>query len=83
MIHTGMCGKIPAVPADELMRVGRVILDASVDFMRYGVIQLTPIGVDEIARRADLTIDQVKRVTEGVRVETPWGTMAITHFIRS
>jgi len=82
VIAPGMRGEVPAVPTEEVLAVAHVILDASGEFMRYGLEKLTPLDLVVIARQTDLTIDQLKRVTEGVRVGTPWGTMALTHFMR-
>ena len=78
----GMMGSLPAEPTDELFAVAQAILDKSGEFMRYGSAHLVPIALAEAAHAAELTQGQVLRVTENVLVETPWGIMALNHFIR-
>ena len=82
VILPGMRGEVPAVPTEEVLAVAQVVLEGSAEFMRYGLEKLAPLDLGDLARRTDLTVDQVKRVTEGVRIGTPWGTMAMTHFMR-
>jgi DNA-directed RNA polymerase specialized sigma54-like protein len=81
--ESGWRGEVPAQPTEQLEALGRAVLDRLEDFMRYGVEKLEPIEVSEIAEAAGLTVDQVGRVSDGVRVDTPWGILAMRHFLRS
>jgi len=83
VLEAGWRGEIPSEPTDELLALARAVLDRSEDFMRYGLEKLVPSEVADLATASGLTVDQVGRVSEGVLVDTPWGVVALRHFIRS
>ena len=81
--EAGWRGDVPAEPTEQLEALGRALLTRIEPFMRYGLERLDPVDVAELAEAADLTFDQVGRVSEGVRVDTPWGILALRHFMRA
>jgi DNA-directed RNA polymerase specialized sigma54-like protein len=81
--EAGWRGEVPAEPTEQLEALGRAILARVEPFLRYGLERLEPADRAELADAAGLTFDQVGRVSEGVRVDTPWGILAIRHFVRS
>jgi hypothetical protein len=81
--EAGWRGEVPAEPTEQLEALGRAILARIEPFMRYGLERLEPVEIAELADAAGLTFDQVGRVSEGVLVDTPWGIVALRHFMRS
>ncbi len=81
-VRAGMRGAVPASPSSDLLRLARALLPKLADFVRYGVERLIPIPVEVIAPEAGLTVAQVERLLEGVLVATPWGVMAMNHFVQ-
>jgi len=83
VLEAGWRGEIPAEPTKELLALGRAVLDRCENFMRYGLEKLVPVEIAELAQASRLTFDQVGRVSEGVLVDTPWGIVALRHFMRA
>ena len=81
-VRAGVRGAVPADPSLELLRLARALLPRVSDFMRYGVERLVPVSTAVLAQEAGLTSSQVERLVEGVLVKTPWGIVAMSHFVQ-
>lgn len=81
-VRAGVRGAVRATPSPELMRLARALLPRVADFMRYGVERLVPASMQLLAQETGLTVSQVERLVEGVLVATPWGIVAMAHFVQ-
>lgn len=81
-VRAGARGAVPASPSPELLRLARALLPRVAEFMRYGVERLVPVSTASLAHEAGLTVSQVERLVEDVLVATPWGIVAMNHFVQ-
>ncbi len=66
--------------ARTILKVSRAIVAAQADFFSYGVENLKPMTLKEVADKVDVHESTVSRVTSGKFMQTPMGVFELKYF---
>ncbi len=66
--------------ASTLLKVGRVLADKQRDFLRYGVLGLRPLRLQDVADALGLHESTISRVVAGKYARTPLGVIELKRF---
>ncbi|MEW5995348.1 MAG: RNA polymerase factor sigma-54, partial [Candidatus Zixiibacteriota bacterium] len=66
-----------------MVRVMEAIIERQRDFFDRGPAFLKPLIMEEIARKVDMNVATISRVSKGKYVQTPFGVYEIKHFFNT
>ena len=66
-----------------MIRVMKAIVDEQYEFFERGPAYLKPLIMDDIARRVEMNVATISRVSNGKYVQTPQGVYEIKYFFNS